>query len=166
DRVATTVPPSPPRAEDGDVVAFGAARGEADFVGRRAQALCDSLASLVQRRPRLTAPLVNARWVPEAGAEKRHHRLENFGAHGRRRGVVEVNGIRHSPKYRRGKKEAGGGRRSAPMPASRARRVAFLPTRAPGRTSDRSSASDNGNRAFRRFRPSPVQSPARRVGHG
>ena len=61
----------------------------------RAETSGDALAGLVERGAGVAAPAVDARGVAEARAEERQHRLEHLGAHRRRRGVVEVDGLRH-----------------------------------------------------------------------
>ena len=49
----------------------------------------------IERRTRLAAPPVHAGRVPKTCAVERQHRLENLGSHGRRRRMVEVDGVSH-----------------------------------------------------------------------
>src|SRR5688500_3027465 len=85
---ATALAQGAPRSEDGEVVPFGSARGEADLVGVRAQTSGHALARLVQRGARLAPPSMGARRVAEARSEERLHRLEHLRTNRRGRGVI------------------------------------------------------------------------------
>src|SRR5687768_4632946 len=95
DRVPGRVAPGAPRPEHGEVVALGAARGETDLIGVRAETSGNALASLIERSARLTPPPVGARGIPEARAEVRLHRFEDLGTNRGRSRVVEVDRGRH-----------------------------------------------------------------------
>jgi hypothetical protein len=80
-----------PDTEYREIVAFGAARCEANLVGACAKAPSDALACLIERCTCFAAPAVRAGRVAEARAKERPHRLENFLPHGGRGGVIEIN---------------------------------------------------------------------------
>ena len=86
----------PPGAEYGEIVAFGSAGRETDLVGVGAETGGDALARLVERCPRLAPPPVHTRRIAEARPEERAHRVEDLGAHRRRRRMVEIDGGRHT----------------------------------------------------------------------
>ena len=64
--------------------------------GGGAETSGDALARLVERGARFAAPPMDAGRVAEARPEEGQHRVEDLLAHRRGRGVVEVDGLRHT----------------------------------------------------------------------
>src|SRR5436189_5542150 len=95
DRVATLLTTYAPCAQDREVVGFGAPRRKRDLVGSGADTVGEPLASLVQCRPSLASPPVQAGGIAEARAVERRHGFEHLRPHGRGRRVVEIDGLGH-----------------------------------------------------------------------
>ncbi len=92
DRIAPLRLEHTPPAEHGEVVAFGAARSEAELVGVGTEAVGHALTRLIEGGPCLPAPSVRAGRVPEARAEERRHRLQHFRPDRRGRRVIQIDG--------------------------------------------------------------------------
>ncbi|OYV65739.1 MAG: hypothetical protein B7Z72_12070 [Gemmatimonadetes bacterium 21-71-4] len=81
DRRLAALARPPPGPEHGEIVRLGAARGEADLVGVRAEAAGHALARLIQGGARLAAPAMHAGGVAEPRAVERPHGVEHLRAH-------------------------------------------------------------------------------------
>ena len=78
---------------DGEIVRLRAARREDDLVGVAAEERGDLLASVRNRVTGSRAVRVSARGVAEVFAQIRQHRVDDLGQEGRRRVVVEIDGV-------------------------------------------------------------------------
>ena len=73
-----------------EVVGLGAAAGEHDLAGIRADRPREPLVGIVERLPGDAAERVRGRRIAEGAAEEGQHRLERLGAQGRGRRMIEI----------------------------------------------------------------------------
>src|SRR5688572_12468821 len=100
DRVTTFGPPCAPGAKNRDVVGLGSPRGKAHFVRPSANAVGQSLPSLVQGCAGLTPPAMQAGGVPESRPVEWRHGLHDLGPNRGRGGMIQVDRLRHGNNIR------------------------------------------------------------------
>jgi hypothetical protein len=119
--------------DDGEIVCFGAARGENHLVRLDAEGLGGLALALLETGAGVPPHPVGRRRVPPGGLEERQHRLEDFRANRGGGGVVEVDGIhgrkstRITPPRERCEKREARGKKW--VPAGRYSRLLLLASR-------------------------------------
>src|SRR5207237_3292065 len=93
--------------EDSEIVGFGGAAREEDFVGRSVEQGGGLLAGLFQSLAGVSAGVMTGGGIAGSFAEVRPHRFPNRGKHGRRGGVVKIDAIRPPTQSRSRRQEKG-----------------------------------------------------------
>src|SRR5947207_13768390 len=96
DEVTRRAPRASDEAEDREIIGFGGAAGEEDFVGRGIEQRGGLLAGVFQSLACVSAGVMTGGGIAGSVAEVRPHRFPHGGKHGRRGVVIKVNAI-HPP---------------------------------------------------------------------